>query len=84
MRKLDNETFISFVVGLFHRLMSRVVQLVGSEAKLFYRQISFPVARNHWVIVDMKPHPDAVMKVWSYYFHIYTFGIVYFMIVTFF
>ena len=50
-------------VGLFHRLMSRIVQLIGSKAELYYRQIYFPVARNHWVLVEMKPPPDAVIKV---------------------
>ena len=57
--------FSSFfsTVGLFHRLISRIAQLVGSKAELYYRQIYFPVARNHWVLVEMKPHPDAVIKV---------------------
>ena len=43
--------------------MSRIAQLAGSKAELYYRQIYFPVARNHWVLVEMKPHPDAVIKV---------------------
>ena len=51
------------VVGLFHRLMSRVVQQVGRRVQLFYRQIYFPVARNHWVLIEMIPHPEALIKV---------------------
>ena len=51
------------VVGLFHRLMSRVAQQVGRRVQLFYRQIYFPVARNHWVLIEMIPHPEALIKV---------------------
>ena len=43
--------------------MSRVAQQVGRIVQLFYRQIYFPVARNHWVLIEMIPHPEALIKV---------------------
>ena len=54
------------LVGLFHRLMSRIAQLVGKKVQLYYRQIYFPVGRNHWVIIEMLPHPEALIKVNNY------------------
>ena len=50
-------------VGLFHRLMSRIAQQVGNRVELYYRQIFFPVANGHWVLIEMTSHPDAVIKV---------------------
>ena len=50
-------------VGLFHRLMSRITQQVGARVQLYYRQIYFPVERNHWVLIEMIPHPQALIKV---------------------
>ena len=52
-------------VGLFHRLMSRVAQQVGSKVELHYRQIWFPVAEKHWVLIEMIPHPEALIKVYA-------------------
>ena len=54
-----------YKVGLFHRLMSRISQQIGRKVQLFYRQIFFPVARNHWVLVEMIPPPDALIKVFT-------------------
>ena len=53
--------------GLFHRLMSRVAQNVGSEAELYHRQIYRPFAENHWLLVQMTPHPEALIKVGPIY-----------------
>ena len=37
--------------------MSRIAQQIGRQVELYYRQIVFPVAKNHWVLIEMTPHP---------------------------
>ena len=43
--------------------MSRIAQQIGRHVQLYHRQIVFPVAKNHWVLVEMTPHPEALIKV---------------------
>ena len=64
---LSASLFLSFSVGLFHRLMSRISQVVGNKVELYYRQIFFPVSKNHWVLIEMIPHPEALIKVYIYW-----------------
>ena len=52
--------------------MSRITQQVGSKVKLYYRQIFFPVSDDHLVLIEMIPHPDALIKVIDIFSHIGT------------